>query len=81
VNGFRAIDDAADGEGRVYVAERPQSATTALPAETVNDEGVIPARASGRYMRFERTIPAGAQWDDAQGIDFDGDMVTEDGSR
>lgn len=81
VNGWRAIDDAADGEGRVYVSERPQSAAIVLPPETVNDEGVIPARASGRYMRFERTIPAGSQWDDAQGIDFDGDMVVEDGDR
>lgn len=81
VNGFRAIDDAADGTGTVSVTERPQTAEQALAPASVNEQGLIPARASGRYHRYQRDIPAGSQWSDMQGIDFDEGMLVEDGMR
>ena len=81
VNGFRAIDDAQSGTGSVAVSERPQGAAQVLPPGGVNTEGVIPARASGRYMRFQRDIPAGDEWENLQGIDFDDGMIVEDGGR
>lgn len=81
VNGYRAIDDTSAGTGRVSISERPQTTETWLTAESINDQGVIPARASGRYMRIERSIPAGTDWSDLQGVDFDEDHVSEDGLR
>lgn len=40
--------------------------------------GRCPVRSSGRYQRARLTIPAGASWTHAQGVDF---LAVEDGSR
>jgi hypothetical protein len=50
---------------------------------TVNDQGIIYKRASGRYMRMERTIPAGTAWTRATGISLDDDrgLLSPDGQR
>lgn len=80
-NGYRPIDDAAAGTGRVFVSERPQTATTPKTAQSLNAVGVIPTRASGRFMQVERVIPAGTEWNDAMGIDFDPGQIVPDGER
>ncbi len=84
-NGFRSIGDAANATGRVAVTERSQTAQTWLGSRSmVPGSDLIPARASARYMRFEKAIAAGESWTHEQGIDF-GDpgeeLVTEDGER
>jgi hypothetical protein len=85
VNGYRPIDDAAAGSGRVAVAERPQDAIDAnwSAGSDLNSVGVIPLRASGRYVKFERSIPAGTEWGDSEmkGIEFDDGMIVDDGER
>ncbi len=83
VNGFRCVDDASAGEGRIATSERQQTAETFGSTNTVNDQGIIFKRASGRYMRMERTIPAGATWTKASGISLDDDkgLLAPDGQR
>lgn len=83
VNGFRPIDDAAAGTGRVATSERPQTAVAWGASSDLNVHGVIPLRASGRFHKFERVIPAGTDWGDAEarGIEFDDDMIRADGMR
>lgn len=85
VNGYRPIDDAAAGSGRVAAVQRPQDAIGSAwgSSSDLNDIGVIPLRASGRFVRFERTIPAGTDWGDTEmrGVEFDDGMIVDDGER
>ncbi len=83
VNGFRCVDDASAGEGRIATSERQQTVETFGSTNAVNDQGIIYKRASGRYMRIERTIPAGATWTKATGISLDDDksLLLPDGQR
>lgn len=81
VNGFRPVCDAANVKGRVATAERPQD-TPAWGAEaSLTNQGLIPARASGRYFRIENTIAAGEDWNDMKGVDFGPGDVTPDGEQ
>lgn len=69
VTGFRPLTDAESMSGRVAVRDRAgQADTWKLPA-VGNRTGLIPSRASGRYHRFELTIPAGQTWEHVHGID------------
>lgn len=84
VNGFRFVGDSADAIGRIATAERPQTDIAANwgSTNTVNDQGIIYKRASGRYMRMEVTMPAGAAWNFAAGIDLDDPgLLVPDGLR
>lgn len=82
-NGFRAIDDADAGTGRLGATEKPQTAINWKAAQSLNTHGVIPGRASGRFLQVERSIPADTLWGDAeaQGVDFDPGMIVDDGDR
>lgn len=81
-NGFRLIGDATLATGKVGTTENPQTAII-MPsqARSVNSQGRIPARASGRYMQHEVTVAAGATWNDIQGLDFDEGDLVPDGTR
>jgi hypothetical protein len=82
VNGFRFVGDSPDAIGRIYTSERQQSAETPGATSTVNAQGIIYRRASGRHIRMEVTIPAGAAWTKASGISLDDPgLVKEDGQR
>jgi hypothetical protein len=84
VNGFRLVSDAAAGAGRIAVTERQQTPATWLaPGATLTDQGIIYSRASGRHMRVEVSIPAGATWTRASGISLEDDqaLVTAAGGR
>ncbi len=82
VNGFRCVDDASAGEGRIYTTERQQTAEVPTSTNTINAQGIVYKRASGRYMRMERTIPVGATWTKAIGIDLDDPgLLRPDGQR
>lgn len=81
VNGFRPTTDAENVQGRVAVAERAQDNVTWGAQASLTAEGVIPARASGRFHQFETTIAAGELWDDIRDIDVTGDDVKPDGRR
>lgn len=71
VNGFRPITDAPMVNGRVAIKDRAGSARTWKDEASTNRAGLIPARASGRYHRFEITIPADPDnvWEDVHGVD------------
>lgn len=84
VNGFRLVADAAAATGRIATTERQQTPETWLaPGGALTDQGIIHSRASGRHMRFEVTIPAGATWRNANGISLEDDagLVAPDGAR
>jgi hypothetical protein len=83
VNGFRLVSDAAAATGRIFTAERQQSVEVPSAPGTLTDQGIIYRRASGRHIRVEVTIPAGAAWTKASGVSFDDDagLITSDGAR
>jgi hypothetical protein len=84
VNGFRLVSDAAAGAGRIAVTERQQTPETwQAPGSALTSQGIIYTRASGRHMRMEVTIPAGATWTRASGISLEDDqgLVTAAGGR
>jgi hypothetical protein len=83
VNGFRLVSDAAAATGRIFAAERQQSVEVPSAPGTLTDQGIIYRRASGRHIRVEVTIPAGAAWTKASGVSFDDDagLITSDGAR
>lgn len=69
VNGFRPLCDAPQMSGRVAVRSMAGSSDTWKPSASANTTGLIPARASGRYHRFELTIPENVVWGDAHGVE------------
>ena len=81
VNGFRLLGDASSVTGRVYVAERTQDTETPKAPGSLNAQGLIPQRASGKYLRAEVSIPAATDWDHLHGIEFMDDDVVQDGVR
>ncbi len=83
VNGFRFVGDSPDAIGRIATTERQQTAETFGSTGTLTNQGIIYKRASGRHMRMEVTIPAGATWTKATGISLDDDkgLLSPDGQR
>jgi hypothetical protein len=78
VNGFRLVGDATAATGRVAVKERPQDTRTWKSSAGLTAQGLIPARASGKILTVEATIPAGEEWSFLSGIDFmEGDLVPD----
>lgn len=72
VNGFRVLCDAPQIEGRVAVKDWAGGQQAwKLPAPASTRTGMVPARASGRFHRFEITIPASDTnvWSDIHGLD------------
>jgi hypothetical protein len=47
----------------------------------MTDQGLVPQRVSGRYMRAEVSIAAGEEWTSLQGVDVDDDDLVPDGAR
>ncbi|CAN7494396.1 hypothetical protein LJR231_003463 [Phyllobacterium sp. LjRoot231] len=72
VRGFRALCDAETTTGRVATRDRAGQMDTWKSSFACNRTGLIPARASGRFHRFELTIPANQAWEHVHGIDPDG---------
>jgi hypothetical protein len=81
VRGFRPQTDAVNAQGRIASRERLQVAPTWTTAADMNDQGLVPQRASGRYMRAEVSIAAGEHWTSLQGVDVDDDDLVPDGAR
>lgn len=87
VRGFRPLCDALTvaGQssnqvtGRVGTAERAEDFIVWAGYQNLTPQGLIPCRASGRFLRAEVVIPAGATWNNLAGID-DVDMIS-DGER
>lgn len=70
VNGFTPLCDASSVSGRVAVKDRAGGAQSwGNPADVHPKTGMIPARSSGRFHRFETTIPTGQQWTAVHGIE------------
>lgn len=78
INGFRLTGDASAATGRVHVKERPQDTLTAKASASLTAQGFIPARASGKILKCEATVPSGEVWGFMSGVDFmDGDLVPD----
>src|SRR3990167_1112711 len=77
VNGFRLHTDASAATGRINVTERPMTTGTWTAPGTLNGQGIIHNRASGRLMQVEASIAAGESWSDLQGISFDDDGLLQ----
>lgn len=70
VRGFRPLGDSPAISGRVAVKDwSGQPRTFQQPFDVHQRTGMIPARASGRFHRFEITIPAGETWTAVHGIE------------
>lgn len=80
-NGFRVLGDAETVTGKISTAERTQDAEAWKASGTLNAQGLIPQRGSGKYLRAEVTIPAGTEWDHLHGIEFFDDDLQQDGMR
>lgn len=74
VNELWPITDAApeDVTGTIYSRLNTQSQVEMVDSATMQDEGLCPIRAEGRYMRGGVTIASGAEWTEAQGIHVNG---------
>jgi len=81
VNGFRVLGDASTLTGRISVAERTQDTETWKASGTLNAQGLVPQRGSGKYIRHEVTIPAGTEWDHLHGVEYMDDDVVQDGVK
>lgn len=68
VSGFRPICDASAISGRVGVQDSAGAPVTWKPSFAANKTGLIPARASGRFHRFEVTI-SDTTWNDIHGVE------------
>lgn len=82
--GFRLVGGTSAAQGRISAKERTADSETWGASATVNAQGLIETRVSGRILRAEVTEAAGADWDHIAGIDT-GDpseeLIVEDGER
>lgn len=69
VGGAAPIIDTNDATVAVAARDRLGDALSFSDAEAMEDTGVCPAHAEGRYLRARVEVPAGAAWTRAQGID------------
>lgn len=77
-NGFRLVGDASAATGLVHVKERPQDTMTPKASASLTSTGLIPARASGKILKVEATVPSGEIWGFMSGVDFaQGDLVPD----
>lgn len=62
-----------DANSAISIAtrEKPGGAVTYLDPVSENDFGICPVLADGRYFRVKHTIPAGASWNKATGLQFE----------
>ncbi len=73
VTGFRPLCDSPQISGRTGVRDRAGGTRNwKNPANVSAKTGLIPARASGRFHRFEVTIPADQQWSAIHGVEPEG---------
>lgn len=79
VSGFRPLSDAPSISGRVAVKDHAGQMRSWKPsADGSTRTGLIPARASGRFHRFEVSIPAGTTWSHIHGVD---PVATDEGQQ
>lgn len=71
VSAIRPVTDAADATAAIACRERLADAAVYGPDASLELDGSAGADASGRYHRARLTIPAGASWTYAQGLDFE----------
>lgn len=83
VRGYRLIGDAANATGRIAGCERPQDAINLSGAamQSIDAQGRIPCRQSSRWMQIQIDTPAGTNWSNLVGVEFDPDDVSPDGKR
>lgn len=76
ISGVRIATDAGEATVRLGVREKISDPVIYGSASSMESTGMTPTLASGRYVRAEIDIPAGAQWTELIGMDFD---VQQDG--
>jgi hypothetical protein len=72
------LTEAATATAQVGARENLQSARSWGASSPINAQGRCPTRSSGRFHRVRLSIPAGAAWTHAAGVDVD---ATSDGQR
>lgn len=78
VQGCHLYGDASAATVTPSTAERPQGSFTAGSASSVNAQGFVPMRSSGRLHRFQYDTAADASWSHISGLD---PIVEADGER
>lgn len=82
IRGYRPVvtgTDSSDITGRVLTSERSEDDVVPSAYSTLNEQGLIETRASGRFVRAEVSLPAGSDWEHLSGI-TDAD-IEADGER
>jgi hypothetical protein len=77
-NGFMPITDADTVYGSVAGRENLNASPAYNAEQSMNNEGLVPARLSTRYLRAKIRIPAGTEWTYASGVEA---MAEADGER
>ena len=71
VRGIAPLTDASAVTIQVSKRENLNATATWGSASSLNNQGVAPARSSGRYHRVRASIAAGAPWNDLRGVEID----------
>lgn len=78
IRGVTPITDAGSATAQVGARENLQTLRAWGASSPLNAQGFCPTRSSGRYHRVRVSVPAGADWDHAVGVDID---AVQDGQR
>lgn len=66
---YPIVENVSENTQAQIITRSPKGGVESVStAGTVNDAGFCPVRADGRYLRVRMTIPAGADWSKAQGV-------------
>lgn len=71
VSAVTPLVDTTAATAKIGVRERQGDAVAWSSAYLMEDNGMCMARDDGRYHRAQLVIPAGTEWTEAQGVDFE----------
>jgi hypothetical protein len=71
ITGVRPVSDATDLAVTVDARMRPADTENVKTCGSMRGNGRMPVRANGRYATIDVTIPAGAEWNYIQGLEFE----------
>jgi len=71
IRGARLVSDAVDGTVTIDQRARAGDGEAVRVSGTIRDNGRVPLRANGRHIGISASLPAGAVWSYAHGIDLE----------
>lgn len=74
----RPLVDGGNPSVAIFKRERLVDTSISFPVSPINSLGTCPSKGSGRYIKAEITMPAGAAWTNLQGVEL---IAAPDGVR